>query len=681
MPHFLGSNPAAFQAGHGRGRHGASWFRTLGLALALLAAGLRPAAPTAAQSGVPRFEPGLCDFSAGVIPAGERVDCGFLVVSENRASQSENTIRLAVAILRSRNSAPAPDPIIYLADGPGLSGLDQIDYFLGAGAALRAGRDIVLLDQRGTGRSMPSLRCWEFDSVLRSTRAQRVPPDKALELDMQTAAVCRDRLLNAGVDLAAYNTAESAADVKDLRISLAIAEWNLYGIGYGTRLALAVLRDFPSGVRSVVLDSALPPQANTFETAGANLDRALGRLFADCAAQPACDRAFPGLAARFLDAATQYDLGPVTIQTADPLTGELGPRRVAGDTVIGLVADGLLDAGAIPYLPLAVARVERGGVPALENLFAGLPAPPDAAHSGLWYSVQCHDAAPFTDRSRVQADAQAYPRLRTYIQRDTTLAVCAEWPAGQAQAAPTEPVRSDVPALVLAGALDPRQPPLWGQIVASTLRGSFYYELPAAGHGASLSACGRVIVLQLVEHPAVPPSQGCVAAEPAPQFATAAYFNPGVYRAAGWLLVRPDARQWLPYLLCAAVFLLGLLAWLVAAVRHGAAPAARAAGYALWLAILTGLVDIVFAAALVGLIAQTYAQQPGLLIFGLPREAAPLFVAPWLAAVMGIILVLLALLAWLRRYWSVRGRVYFTLVALAAAGFAGLLFQLGLMSR
>src|SRR6188474_1402046 len=99
MPHLLGSNPAAFVAGYGRGWLGASWFRTLGLALVLLAAGLRPAAPAAAQSGVPRFEPGLCDFPAGTLPAGERVDCGFLVVSENRASQSENTIRLAVAIL------------------------------------------------------------------------------------------------------------------------------------------------------------------------------------------------------------------------------------------------------------------------------------------------------------------------------------------------------------------------------------------------------------------------------------------------------------------------------------------------------------------------------------------------------------------------------------------------------
>jgi hypothetical protein len=172
-----------------------------------------------------------------------------------------------------------------------------------------------------------------------------------------------------------------------------------------------------------------------------------------------------------------------------------------------------------------------------------------------------------------------------------------------------------------------------------------------------------------------------VVAEPGPQFATAAYFNPGVYRAAGFLLARPDYWQWLPYLLCAALFLSGLLVWPVAAAqRRGAQPAERTPGFARWLAIMTGLIDVLFAAALVALMAQTYVRQPGLLVFGLPPEAAPLFVVPWVAAALVVVLVLLAVLAWVRGYWSVWGRVHFTLVVLAAAGFAWLVYQLGLMS-
>ncbi|MEP7358719.1 MAG: alpha/beta fold hydrolase, partial [Anaerolineales bacterium] len=371
MPHPNRPNPFRTRTG----RLLAAGLRALGLALVLLAAGLLAAPAARAQVGVPRFEPGACPYPAGTIPAGERVDCGFLFVSENHATQSQNTIRLAVAILRARTAAPAPDPLVYLPDGPGQGGLDQLGYFLGAGAALRADRDIILLDPRGTGRSQPSLRCWEFDSVLRSTRAQRVLPDKLLELDLQTAALCRDRLRNNGIDLAAYTTAESAADVNDLRLALAIGQWNLYGVGYGTRVALAVLRDYPDGNRSAILDSAQPPQVDRWEGAAANLNRALGLLFASCGAQPACDSAFPGLAGRFSEAATQYDVGPVTIQAVDPVTGQTGPRYIGGESVIALAAQGLQDPAAIPFLPLAVAQLERGGVPALENLWAALGKP------------------------------------------------------------------------------------------------------------------------------------------------------------------------------------------------------------------------------------------------------------------------------------------------------------------
>src|SRR5205085_10300642 len=130
-------------------------------------------------------------------------------------------------------------------------------------------------------------------------------------------------------------------------------------------------------IRSLVLDPAQPPQVNGWEAAAANLNRAFGLLFSACAAQPACDTTFPGLAGRFTDAATRYDVGPAMVQTRDPITGQPGPRRVGGETVIALVADGLLDPAAIPYLPLAVAQFERGGELGLENLLVGLGGPPD----------------------------------------------------------------------------------------------------------------------------------------------------------------------------------------------------------------------------------------------------------------------------------------------------------------
>ncbi|MEP7358658.1 MAG: hypothetical protein ABI847_15525, partial [Anaerolineales bacterium] len=139
-------------------------------------------------------------------------------------------------------------------------------------------------------------------------------------------------------------------------------------------------------------------------------------------------------------------------------------------------------------------------------------------------------------------------------------------------------------------------------------------------------------------------------------------------------------RQWLPFLACAVGLLSGLLVWPVAAMRRGGRPAPRGAGFARWLAIMTGLVDLLFAAALVWLMLQTNQQQPGLLVFGLPPEAGPLFGAAWVALALAAVLVVMALLAWTRRYWSIGGRVHFTLVVVAAAGFAWLLVHWGLLS-
>ena len=665
------------------------WLRAFALALALFApvmggralpASAAPLPRPLAQISGPGFEPSVCPFAPGAIPANERVECGFLAVPEDRETGLGGAIRLAVAILRSHSSAPAPDPVLFLEDGPGYAGLDRIGYFLTPpAAALRADRDIILLDQRGAGHSQPNLRCWEFDELERAARAQRVPADRALALDFQTAAACHDRLANGGVNLAAYTTAAAAADVDDLRAALGVIQWNLYGLGYGSRLALTILRDYPDGVRSVILDAAQPPQAQVWDQAAANLNRAFGALFNGCAAQPACGSAFPDLAAGFAQAAGRYDVEPPTIQTPDPITAQLGPQIVAGDSLVALIAHGLADTAELPYLPLAVKQIEAASPRAVENLFTSLAARPDVRHSGLWYSVQCHDEAPFANAGLVQADAQAYPRLRGYVQRDTTLTVCPLWGAGQAGPLENQPVRSDIPALVLAGAYDPLQPPEWGQAAASTLRGSFYYELPAASHEAGLAGCGQHLVLQFIQSPSVPPESGCVGSQPAPDFVTAAYLNPGIYPVAGWLLVKPNLEQWLPFLACAALFLSGLLIWPVAAVRQRREPGPSGAGFARWLASMAGLLDGLFAAALVWLMLQTYQAQPRLLVFGLPPEAAPLFVAPWAALVLAVALLAVALLAWQGRYWSIWGRLHFTLVAVAGAGFVWLLYRWGLI--
>ena len=164
------------------------------------------------------------------------VVCGYLTVPEDRGDPMGNQVELAVAIIESQSANPLPDPVIYLEGGPGGAALLGIESLLDH--PLLADRDLIMFDQRGTGFSVPSLNCYELEEDEGENAVQ----------------ACRDRLLDEGVNLDAYNTAATAADVNDLRLALGYEQVNLLGVSYGTKAALTTLRDFPTVIRSVVVD-------------------------------------------------------------------------------------------------------------------------------------------------------------------------------------------------------------------------------------------------------------------------------------------------------------------------------------------------------------------------------------------------------------------------------------------
>ncbi len=222
------------------------------------------------------FERSSCRFR---IPAGTKVECGFLVVPENHSKPAGRTIRLHVAIFSTASDDPAPDPIVYLSGGPGQSPLKMAQFAFEAFAPFLANRDLILLDQRGVGYSEPALDCHELLELAYETAPEDLPVDELAKLTTAAASECRDRLLRQAVSLSAYRSAQSAADLNDLRLALGYEEWNLYGISYGTKLALTTMRDFPTGIRSVVLDSTYPLQVNLYAEVPANATRAFNVFF------------------------------------------------------------------------------------------------------------------------------------------------------------------------------------------------------------------------------------------------------------------------------------------------------------------------------------------------------------------------------------------------------------------
>jgi pimeloyl-ACP methyl ester carboxylesterase len=221
------------------------------------------ASSVASGARVPRFEPAACPTKPfpTTLPADAR--CGFLIVPENRAEPSGRTLRLTVGIVPAASKTPEPDPIVYLAGGPGGFPLGEAQSLIDAG--FTRDRDLILMSQRGTlyAPPEPAPTCPELDRA--ATRGLGLPLDGARcrRLNVAAARACYQRLAATGTDLDAYDTTENAADFADLRVALGIAEWNVFGVSYGTNLAMTLMRQHPQGIRSVTLHSVEPPEAVT----------------------------------------------------------------------------------------------------------------------------------------------------------------------------------------------------------------------------------------------------------------------------------------------------------------------------------------------------------------------------------------------------------------------------------
>jgi pimeloyl-ACP methyl ester carboxylesterase len=309
------------------------------------------------------------------LPKGQRIDAGYLVVYEDRARPGGRTIRLPVAIVRSQSAAPAPDPVVYTAGGPGSSSLSAAQY--GGAYRFTDTRDLIVVEQRGTRHAQPALACPEVDLSKRDGALRSLDAAGRAALDAAAAARCRARLVAEGVDPAAYTTAASATDLEDLRRVLRIARWNLYGVSYSTRLMLAVLRDHGAAVRSAVLDSPLPPSVRYDDQGVGHLAQALDAVLRDCDAQPACHAAYPDLRARFYAALATADGRPLRLTVRSPSDSSPIPLALRGADLARMVPVG--NSWALPYLPRLMDRIARRDTAALREAVERTVSPATAS--------------------------------------------------------------------------------------------------------------------------------------------------------------------------------------------------------------------------------------------------------------------------------------------------------------
>jgi pimeloyl-ACP methyl ester carboxylesterase len=474
------------------------------------------AALTPASAYTPTFEEADCAFK---VPEGYQPRCGYLIVPEDRNDPQGRQIHLHVAILTNTGANPAPDPVIHLAGGPGSSALAAIQPILRKGGSdILKRRDYILFDQRGTQYSDPYLYCQPYDEYLWDAHELDISLDLYSAGGLPKLAACIEDWQAQGIDLAAYTSAESAADVNDLRVALGYDQVNLYGTSYGTRLALTVMRDHPEGLRSVILDSVYPPQVDLDLELAVNANRSLQQVFQACAANDACSGKYGDVEARFYEVIDRLEKAPVVIEAFGPYREHPYNIYLDGDLFVDAIFGSLYSMASIADIPRFIHAAYAGSYSELSEVVGGAIGSP--LSTGLFWSVTCGEEVPFEiDAPRPPTWASVPLVLREHFTERYAFDVCAMWNSPPAGAIENEAVVSDVPTLLFSGRYDPITPPEWAEDTAQTLSVHYFYEFPNMAHGVMRSdPCALQMGLAFLNDPLHAPESSCMEEQEGIQF-------------------------------------------------------------------------------------------------------------------------------------------------------------------
>ena len=412
---------------------------------------------------------------------GYQVDarCGKLTVSEDRSDPGGRQIELNVAVVPAIKRNPEPDPLFLLAGGPGQSAVETFPAMLPMLFQIYQDRDIVLVDQRGTGESNP-LQCLSSDDEMLSE-----------EQVLEKLKACPTTL---DADLRFYTTEIAMNDLDEVRSALGYETINLYGASYGTRAALTYLRMFPEHVRTVTLDAVVDPGFVMFMDAAGDGQAALDAFFARCEADEACKTTFPNLRQEFADLLVRLDEEPAQIKFPHPLTNKPFELTVTRQLITNMVFNTLYLPDLVATLPLSIheAYANANYAPLITQAFlldAGL-------YDGMFYAVTCSE-----DALLISADQAAESGTHSVFGDRTVdfMKVCAAWPKGEVSPDFRKPIASNVPVLIFSGDADPITPPWHADKVADSLTNELHLVFPGMGHGNLMSRCSTKIFSDFIQ--------------------------------------------------------------------------------------------------------------------------------------------------------------------------------------
>jgi len=440
-------------------------------AFALLTACTPQASPE--RTGLPLHD---CALSGSPRPAR----CGVVERPEHPGDPTGRMLSLQVSVIPA-TVAPARTPLFLLAGGPGQGAREAFGPLLPGLVMRAADRDLVLVDQRGTGGS-GALSCRPEHPTL----ADRLRD----EVDRTVLERC---LADFDADPTQYVTSIAVDDLDAVRAQLGYEHIDLYGGSYGTRVALVYARQYPAHTGKLVLDGVAPVDMTLPLSFARDAQAAIDRAFADCAADPSCATAFPDAAASFSNWLATLDAPHPPVQVSDPRTDARESIEL-GRTVVGHAVRSVLYSPELTtLLPHVLRQAERGTVaPLLSVALSISDAAADTMSIGMFLSVVCAEDVPFLEPDAIDGEtAKTFLGTATI---DTFKDACALWPRADLPDGYRDPVESDAPTLLLSGELDPVTPPRWAEHVLPHLTNGRHVIVPGAGHGTISNACALDLV-------------------------------------------------------------------------------------------------------------------------------------------------------------------------------------------
>lgn len=434
----------------------------------------------------------------------ENIIWGYLTTPENWSRPDGRKIKIAASVLKNQSQKENANAVVFIQGGPGASGIESIMTWLDH--PLRELNDVILIDVRGTGFSEPRL-CPDLGNEFLQILAKNQSPEEDERQKTAAAMLCKQELLNKGVDIEAYHSISIAKDIHSLKEELKYKEWNVYGVSYGTYIAQVYADKYPNDIKSLVLDSAIDNISDYYTENTSNYIKSLEKVFDKCKNAPDCNRQFPDLERMYYETIEQLKKEPLSVKVDKELI-DTGKFTYNAEDFKVAIQQALYHKQLVEVIPLLIYQTYQKNESALGNLVTAFSSLLNMDY-GVYYSVSCNETLPNNDYELYKKDAAQFKRLSggvSFYKSDFT--VCDKWNTRKDSL--QFPIDFKVfentmfPVLILAGGYDPITPLSNGKVLSKKIKESTLIIAPDYGHIPGFTAVGNDVVKKFMNDPSKP---------------------------------------------------------------------------------------------------------------------------------------------------------------------------------